>query len=215
MLAGAGSGQSNMEDPVSQTFARNASLDAADSGEYDRVALFQTWWRPRKNVTYILPPGGPGTSMPRQTKWHSPCGRNCTADGVSIAEGSINGFSAACWYFLKGLADDPSLKDVPLVSASAPNSSVRKSLLNCTYNCAITTQAAIGTFVGGTYIEQWIQEDRQDDCQQTLCSPPTPQRWCYEKATLYNGHIAPFVNTTVAGFVSALVRPVHVVCSVL
>jgi hypothetical protein len=99
------SGQSNMEDPVSQTFARNASLDAADAGEYDRVALFQTWWRPRKNATYILPPGGPGTSMPRQTKWHTPCGmHNCSAlDGGSVVKGSINGFSAACWYHLRNI----------------------------------------------------------------------------------------------------------------
>ena len=71
----------------------------------------------------------------------------------------------------------------------------------------MVAQAAIGTFVGGTFIEQWIQEDRQDNCQQTLCSPPTPQPWCYEKATLYNGHIAPFVNQTVAGFVSTLLLP--------
>lgn len=119
------SGQSNMEDPVSQTFARNASFAAADSGDYDRLALFQTWWRPRKTATYILPPGGPGTTMPRQTKWHAPCGmHNCSG---KILKNSINGFSAACWYFLKGLADDPSLKDIPLVSDTA-------SVKHCTYD---------------------------------------------------------------------------------
>ena len=161
------SGQSNMEDPVSQSFARNGSFAAADAGVYDRLSLFQTWWRPRVNATYILPAGGPGSSMPRQSKWHSPCGKNCSSAPGAPLKGSLSSFSAACWYTLKGLADSPELKDVPL--------------------------AAIGSFVGGTYIEQWIQEERQGDCQQTLCSKPpgisAPQKWCYEKGTLYNGHI--------------------------
>jgi hypothetical protein len=68
-------------------------------------------------------------------------------------------------------------------------------------------QGAIGTFVGGTFIEQWIPTERLEDCQQTLCSSPNPQKWCYEKGTLFNGHIAPFVNMTVAGFVRDLSGP--------
>ena len=115
--------------------------------------------------------------MPRQTNWHTPCGHNCS-HGVD----GIGGFSAACWYFGKGLADDPALAGVPI--------------------------GLVGTFVGGTYIEQWIQNKSSGDCQQTLCSPgPRKQKWCYQAGTLYSGNIAPFINQTVQGFV--WYRPIY------
>ena len=48
---------------------------------------------------------------------------------------SLPGFSAVCWYFGKALADDPLLDGVPIGLA--------------------------GTFVGGTFIEQWIRKEQQ------------------------------------------------------
>ena len=56
---------------------------------------------------------------------------------------ATQGFSAVCWYFGKALADDPAYKDVPI--------------------------GLVGTFVGGTYIEQWIRAEKQAACDQTLC----------------------------------------------
>ena len=76
-----------MEDPVSQSFSRNASFAAAAAGDYSHIRLFQTRWRPRTNQTWILPQDGSSTAF----AWQTPDGRG------------IGGFSAACWYFALGL----------------------------------------------------------------------------------------------------------------
>ena len=59
--------QSNMEDPVSQTFSRNNSYSAADTGKFNHIKLFQTRWRPRKNETWILPADGSSTAIAWET----------------------------------------------------------------------------------------------------------------------------------------------------
>lgn len=59
--------QSNMEDPVSQTFSRNDSYSAADTGKFNHIKLFQTRWRPRKNETWILPADGSSTEIAWET----------------------------------------------------------------------------------------------------------------------------------------------------
>lgn len=76
-------GQSNMEDPVSQTFSRNDSFSVADAGSYSHIKLFQTRWRPRTNETWILPADGSSTAI----AWEP------------VSRRSLPGFSAACWYF--------------------------------------------------------------------------------------------------------------------
>ena len=163
-------GQSNMEDPVSQTFSRNDSFSAADAGTYDHIKLFQTRWRPRQNETWILPADGSSTAI----AWEQASRR------------SLPGFSAACWYFGaeldKGINSDLSADEkVPI--------------------------GLVASFVGGTFIEQWIPQRNISDCQQQMCGNPkggldgmqtiNPQV-C---GSLYNGHIAPFVNLTITGAV--------------
>ena len=57
----------------------------------------------------------------------------------------------------------------------------------------------VGSFVGGTFIEQWIRNDTQAQCQQTLCGTPTVHApLC---GSLFNGNIAPFIDTTIAGII--------------
>ena len=77
------------------------------------------------------------------------------------------------WYFGKKLADDPKLQGIPI--------------------------GLVGSFVGGTFIEQWVRNDTQAECQQTLCGTPTVHApLC---GSLFNGNIAPFINTTIAGII--------------
>jgi hypothetical protein len=57
----------------------------------------------------------------------------------------------------------------------------------------------VGTFVGGTFIEQWIREEKQSACNETLCGTSTLEH--FKCGSLYNGHIAPFVNQTIAGLI--------------
>jgi hypothetical protein len=75
--------QSNMEDPVSQTFSRNESFAAADTGDYSHIKLFQTRWRPRTNETWVLPADGSSTEI----GWEA------------VTRQSLPRFSAVCWYF--------------------------------------------------------------------------------------------------------------------
>ena len=71
------------------------------------------------------------------------------------------------------MADDPKLQGIPI--------------------------GLVGSFVGGTFIEQWIRNDTQAQCQQTLCGTPTVHApLC---GSLFNGNIAPFINTTIAGII--------------
>ena len=79
------SGQSNMEAMVEVTFARNQTYASADAGDYSRVRLWQTPWRPMKQPTYILPPLGHG-GRPQTVNWASP------------SNVSLPAFSAVCWY---------------------------------------------------------------------------------------------------------------------
>eukprot|EP01050_Picozoa_sp_SAG11_P011916 SAG11_NODE_1295_length_5275_cov_3.069165_6_plen_187_part_00 len=156
------------EDPVSQTFARNESYAEVTAGKYDALHLFQTWWRPRKSATWVLPkaePTGEWHGGPMQNGWRSP------------TNGSVSSFSAACWYFGKALADDPKLSGVPI--------------------------GLVGTVVGGTFIEQWIRNETQAQCQQTLCGAETPRTTLHAPlcGSLFNGNIAPFINQTITGII--------------
>jgi hypothetical protein len=72
--------------------------------------------------------------------------------------------------------------------------------------------------VGGTKIAQWVEWDAQSQCSNVTCcdtldctqSPPYPNgpqpyqpithTNCSGNAALYNGLIAPLVNTTIAGW---------------
>ena len=142
-------------------------------GKYQDLHLFQTWWRPRTNATWILPQAEP------KGEWHG--GPFQPVGGWrSPTNGSVSSFSAAwcvlepppppraqpppdsqqpchlflrpteiacSWYFGKKLADDPKLQGIPI--------------------------GLVGSFVGGTFIEQWIRNDTQAQCQQTLCGTPT------------------------------------------
>ena len=164
-------GQSNMEDPVSQTFSRNDSFAAADAGDYAHIKLFQTRWRPRQNETWILPADGRSTAI----AWE-PASRH-----------SLPAFSAVCWYFGATL-------DKGINSQKAAREKVPIGL--------------VASFVGGTFIEQWIPKRNISDCQQQMCGNAhgggldgkqtlNPQV-C---GSLYNGHIAPFINLTITGAV--------------
>ena len=70
-------------------------------------------------------------------------GRPETIDWATPSNASLPGFSAVCWYFGKSLAADPELAGVPI--------------------------GLVGTFVGGTFIEQWIRTEQQAACNETLC----------------------------------------------
>ena len=76
-------------------------------------------------------------------------------------------------HVLQALADDPALAGVPI--------------------------GLVGTFVGGTYIEQWIRQEQQASCTETLCGSSDLER--FKCGSLYNGHIAPFVNSTITGMI--------------
>jgi sialate O-acetylesterase len=57
----------------------------------------------------------------------------------------------------------------------------------------------VGSFIGGTFIEQWIRKENQAECTSTLCG--TRDLDAYKCGSLYNGHIAPFVNQTITGLI--------------
>lgn len=100
-------------------------------------------------------------------------GRPQTINWLSPSNTSLQDFSAVCWYYGKSLADQPALAGVPI--------------------------GLMGTFVGGTFIEQWIRQEKQGACTETLCG--TKDLDGFKCGTLYNGQIAPVVNTTIAGVV--------------
>ena len=101
---------------------------------------------------------------------------------------TLPAFSAACWYF--GAELDKGINS----QVTASDDKVPIGL--------------VASFVGGTFIEQWIPERNISDCQQQMCGNAqggglngkqtiNPQV-C---GSLYNGHIAPFVNQTITGAV--------------
>ena len=75
----------------------------------------------------------------------------------------------------------------------------------------------MASFVGGTFIEQWIPLRNQSDCADIMCGNKQGGGLDHRQTinpmvcgSLYNGHIAPFVNQTIAGFVWYQVRAARV-----
>ena len=103
---------------------------------------------------------------------NAPCLAALRLNAVRAPPAALTALTArGQWYFGKTLAEDPAFADVPI--------------------------GLVGTFVGGTFIEQWVRQERQAACSQTLCGTSNLEH--YKCGSLFNGHIAPFVNSTISG----------------
>ncbi len=136
-----------------------------------------------------------------------------------VSRHSLPGFSAACWYFgeeldkgINAQLEDEEKIPIGLVASFVGGKTVAKQSTLYRYKM-LDEIPCHGT---GTFIEQWIPERNISDCQQQMCGNAkgggldgrqtiNPQV-C---GSLYNGHIAPFVNQTITGVVWYVLATMH------
>ncbi len=200
-------GQSNMQLMLEYTFERNASIAKIRQGRYDNIHLFygpmnfdyttnqtDVWvinadqagdpvtdfnkllvggWRSPKNLVDLIP-GGHNTPP-----WY--------------LSTEFSRFYSTCWYTFEALTDS-------LLEAGGKPPPF----------------GLLAVAVGGTKIAQWVEFDAQSECKNVTCCDsldctqgpthdPDPFRPithddCPGNGGLYNGLIAPLVNTTIKGW---------------
>jgi hypothetical protein len=215
-----------MECPVVTTTARNVSYAQIAEGKYDHIRLYQVSYRwpaqslaanPTNATTWILPRVGSGPSCaagceesaggyPMRT-WQLPRGPPA---GCQDCGGSLERFSAVCWYFGKSLSDGMTAAAAATDDAADP---VPIGLISST--------------IGGTSIQEWMPPSATGNatCADNNCGwaeqldprnpvQPATKEGCANASlanvwscptglcsSLYQSNIAPLVNVTIAGAV--------------
>ena len=93
--------------------------------------------------------------------------------------GSLEMFSAACWHFAEALVDAAAARGEPPVPLGL-----------------------IGSYWGGTMIEMWMPNATVGSCRNAsgrTWEPSQMQRWDIAAGALFNGMVAPLVNTSITG----------------
>jgi hypothetical protein len=204
-------GQSNMQLMLDYTFERNASIAAIRGGNYSNIRLFagpmNFDFGTNRTDIWVIKGGDNDADQTKQNRnqlttggWRLPSdlvsdipnGHNLPPWYVATEFGK---FYATCWYTFEALTDS-------LISEGK-------------------TPPPFGLMavaVGGTKIAQWVAWGAQAGCRNVTCcdtpdctqSPPYqngPNPYqpithtnCSGNAQLYNGLIAPLVNTTISGW---------------
>ncbi len=175
------SGQSNMELGLEFTIQRNASYAAARAGRSESIRLFQLAHNPAEAPQWVITNSSEAIEM----AWTSPK----DAD----ANGTLPGFSAACYYFGEALTDR--MRD----------------------EGGVVPVGLIESAFGGTMIESWLDAETQLVCSNITCTSlqpaaynrsskaaclaaPGPSKSAGPNGFLWHGMVAPFVNMTVRGW---------------
>ena len=200
-------GQSNMQLMLEYTFERNASIERVRRGSYDNIRLFygpmNFDYATNQTDVWVINADQAGDPVQSFNKlstggWRSP--RNLIdpiPDGHNTPpwylSTEFSRFYATCWYTFEALTD------AMLAAGTTP-----------------PPFGLVAVAVGGTKIAQWVEWGAQASCRNVTCcdthdctqsptSNPDPYQPithanCSGNAGLYNGLIAPLVNTTVAGW---------------
>lgn len=195
-------GQSNMQLMLEYTFGRNESIRKIREGSYDNIHLFYgpmnfDYTTEQTDVWVVSGEEGPFNELtigswrqPRHLVDPIPNGHNTPPWFVST---EFSRFFSTCWYTFEALTDE-------LIEAGETPPPF----------------GLLAVAVGGTKIAQWVEWEAQAECKNVTCcdsldctqapaSSPDPYRPithgdCPGNAGLYNGLIAPLVNTTIAGW---------------
>ena len=176
-------GQSNAWLVTYYAFERNETYARARAGDFGHVRLRT---QARANVSdaaraWVAPPappydpvgGFPGGGWLRAT------------GGDEDVENTIAQFSAACWFFAAALGDAERARRADAGEPERP----------------LTPIGLVGSYWGGTTIEMWTPNATlYDSCTNTTGGPPD-QRDDYANGALFNGMVAPWVNSSLAGVI--------------
>ena len=192
------------------TTALYDTFAATATGAYDHVRLFQVGYRflgPRNVSSWILPPLCEGRDCGANTEisgggyayrsWTLPRANASQSDddgGADTGHFPVR-FSAACWYFGKGLSDRmaaASAEPVPigLISSTIGGTTIQEWLPPAATGNDTCTEGNCG------WVEQPVSE--MPACSRSNSSDvwSCPSSAC---STLWHSMIAPFVNVTIAG----------------
>jgi hypothetical protein len=195
------SGQSNMQLPNTHSYSAKSLQKQLQSGKYPNLRWFQMIggheyeevgkqgaytpiWTRQTGVPSAYPYEAADGVMRQQTWWNASYGghyprrcQNPSKEGNDtntckfLDWGPFFGFSAACTEFARNLIDT--------LGEDAPPIGLLQSA------------------VGGTTIEAWSPNATTTECQNKTVGGPTAAA---PDGRLYYGMVAPFVNTTVAGW---------------
>ena len=202
-------GQSNMQLMLDYTFSVNASVAAIKQGQYSNIRLFagpmNFDFATNQTDVFVINADQAGDAeqnknqlstggwrFPRNLIEAVPNGHN---EKPWFNTNEFGKFYATCWYTFQSLTDSL------IAEGQKP-----------------PPFGLVAVAVGGTKIAQWVEWDAQAACSNVTCcvsldctqSPPYPNgpkpyqpitpTNCSGNAALFNGLIAPLVNTTVAGW---------------
>jgi sialate O-acetylesterase len=200
-------GQSNMQLMMEYTFDNNKSIDAIKQGKYKNIRLFygpmNFAFTSNRTDIWVINADQAGDPVNQRNKLNAggwrypenlvetiPDGHNEKPWFLSTEFGRMY---ATCWYTFEALTDS-------LIAAGETPPPF----------------GLMGVAVGGTKIAQWVEWDAQGECKNVTCcegadctqSPqsnphpyiPVTHTDCPGNAQLYNGLIAPLVNTTIKGW---------------
>lgn len=216
------SGQSNMWLPVHFSFSRNATFEAVRKGKYKTIRMFTAPRNPQPDNAwpnydvFVAPPPPPmqtygasqggGWVLPSVGTY--PCEYNSSAPSPGGACGparnsdeyfnnTIDMFSATCWYFGQHLQDLQSANGEEVVPLGLVHSAWGGTMVEMWTPNATLLKPAGGGGGGGA-------GGGGGGCKNASGSPWSPSqlhRWDISAAALYQGMVAPFINTTIVGAV--------------
>jgi hypothetical protein len=202
-------GQSNMQLMLAYTFDVNRSVAAIKQGKYRNIRLFSGPmnfpFATNQSDVYVINADQAGNAEQNKHQlstggWRIPANLVETIPGGHnkppwFNQNEFSKFYATCWYTFEQLTDSL------LAAGKAP-----------------PPFGLMAVAVGGTKIAQWVEWSAQAACSNVTCcntidctqpppypggptpyQPITPEN-CSGNAALYNGLIAPLVNTTVSGW---------------
>ena len=120
---------------------------------------------------------GPWWVLPRGVD--GPGGFSWRRGWERASAGSLEMFSAACWHFAEALVDAAAARGEPPVPLGL-----------------------VGSYWGGTMIEMWMPNATVGSCRNAsgrAWAPSQMQRWDIAAGALFNGMVAPLVNTSITG----------------
>ena len=198
------SGQSNMDLALEYTFTKHSTLNAdVAAGKYSGIRLFQYGgmsgkyqelvpsWVTTRGTLSPIESSGPGSAVWSNLSTASQqIPQKCTPGQDDCPNKDMNllgQFSATCFYFAANLVDQMQQQE-KRVTEQGDAASVPIGLI----------QSAIG----GSQIEAWTPDSALGKCKNESLNadgqaPP---------GRLFNGMVAPFVNTSLAGFLWYLLR---------
>jgi sialate O-acetylesterase len=168
-------GQSNMELPMAHALTRNRTYDLLDGpeGRYKNIRTFKrgdhVQAQDGQEVWALPPPPAPACRDSAQTP-------RCYYGWQVPNSTTVDEFSAACWFTAQELTD-----------------------MALDRGEAAPVIGLIQSAWGGTEIESWLRNDTIAECRNATGGAVGTKGGARLNGAIYNGMVAPFVNTTIFG----------------